>query len=90
MRMRLVPSCGLIDSTATLCAPVARSLDEAGLDLLTFYSFPKAMWQSLRTTNALENLNGEFRRRTTTQASFTTGTRRVRPVSTLTRRLRAL
>lgn len=56
----------------TLCAPVARSLEEAGLDLLTFYSFPKAMWKSLRTTNALENLNREFRRRTKTQASFTT------------------
>jgi putative transposase len=56
----------------TLCAPVARSLEEAGLDLLTFYSFPKAMWKSLRTTNPLENLNREFRRRTKTQASFTT------------------
>lgn len=56
----------------TLCAPVARSLEEAGLDLLTFYRFPKAMWKSLRTTNALENLNREFRRRTKTQASFTT------------------
>jgi putative transposase len=56
----------------TLCAPVARSLEEAGLDLLTFYSVPKAMWKSLRTTNPLENLNREFRRRTKTQASFST------------------
>jgi transposase-like protein len=56
----------------TLCAPVARSLAEAGRDLLTFYSFPKAMWKSLRTTNPLENLNREFRRRTKTQASFST------------------
>ena len=30
------------------------------------------MWKSLRTTNALENLNREFRRRTKTQASFGT------------------
>ena len=29
-------------------------------------------WKSLRTTNALENLNREFRRRTKTQASFGT------------------
>lgn len=58
----------------TLCAPVARSLEEAGLDLLTFYAFPKTMWKSLRTTNALENLNREFRRRTKTQASFSTET----------------
>ena len=56
----------------TLCPPVARSLEEAGLDLLTCYSFPKATWKSLRTTNALENLNREFRRRTKTQASFST------------------
>jgi putative transposase len=56
----------------TLCPPVARSLEEAGTDLLTFYSFPKAMWKSFRTTNALENLNREFRRRTKTQASFST------------------
>jgi transposase-like protein len=30
------------------------------------------MWKSLRTTNAVENLNREFRRRTNTQASFST------------------
>ena len=35
-------------------------------------AFPKAMWKSLRTTNALETLNREFRRRTKTQASFST------------------
>jgi putative transposase len=29
-------------------------------------------WKSLRTTNPLENLNREFRRRTKTQASFGT------------------
>ena len=56
----------------TLCPAVARSLEEAGLALLTFYKLPKAMWKSLRTTNALENLNREFRRRTKTQASFGT------------------
>jgi transposase-like protein len=51
---------------------VVRSLEEAGLELLTFYSYPKSMWKSLRTTNALENLNREFRRRTKTQGSFST------------------
>ena len=30
------------------------------------------MWKSLRTTNTVENLNREFRRRTKTQASFGT------------------
>jgi putative transposase len=55
-----------------LCPAVARSLEEAGLELLTFYEFPKSTWKSLRTTNAVENLNRELRRRTKTQASFST------------------
>lgn len=53
-----------------LCPPVARSLEEAGSHLMTFYEFPRPMWKALRTTNSLENLNREFRRRTKTQASF--------------------
>lgn len=55
-----------------LCPPVAKSLAEAGLELLTFYEFPKSMWKGLRTTNPVENLNREFRRRTKTQGSFST------------------
>jgi transposase-like protein len=51
---------------------VAKSLEEAGEQLLTFYAFPEAMWKALRTTNSIENLNREFRRRTKTQASFST------------------
>lgn len=57
---------------STLCQAVAESLKEAGLKLLTFYVFPEPMWKSLRSTNTLENLNREFRRRTKTQASFST------------------
>jgi transposase-like protein len=53
-----------------LCPAVARSIEETGAELLTFYEFPKTMWRALRTTNPLENLNREFRRRTKTQASF--------------------
>jgi len=57
---------------STLCPAVTTSLEEAGLELLTFYDFPKATWKSIRTTNTIENLNREFRRRTKTQASFGT------------------
>jgi transposase-like protein len=57
---------------STLCPAVATSLEEAGLELLTFYEFPKATWKSIRTTNTLENLNREFCRRTKTQASLGT------------------
>jgi putative transposase len=60
----------LLTKWTSLCPAVARSLEEAGEQLLTFYAFPKAMWRALRTTNTLENLNREFRRRTKTQASF--------------------
>jgi len=31
---------------------------------LTFFSFPEEEWRSLRTTNIIERLNKEFRRRT--------------------------
>jgi putative transposase len=51
---------------------VARSLEEAGMDLLTFMNFPKAQWRSLKTTNIVERLNLEFRRRTKTQGVFPT------------------
>lgn len=53
-----------------LSESVARSLEEAGQDLLTFYRYPKSQWKSLRTTNAVERLNQEFRRRIKTQGAF--------------------
>src|SRR5439155_665548 len=49
------------------CAPVVASLEEAGDELFTFLRFPVAQWKALRTTNALERINEEFRRRTKTQ-----------------------
>jgi len=52
------------------CAPVVESLLEAGEELLTHYRFPRAQWRALRTTNAIERLNGEFRRRIKTQGSL--------------------
>ena len=53
-----------------LSAEVVKSLEEAGEELLTFMQFPESQWRVLRTTNAIERLNGEFRRRTKTQGSF--------------------
>lgn len=55
-----------------LCPPVAKSLDEAGEDLLTFTKYPKSQWSVLRTSNHIERLNLELRRRTKTQGSFPT------------------
>ncbi len=54
------------------CPGVARSLAEGGDELLTFFRFPKAQWKTLRTTNAIERLNEEFRRRVKTQGSLPT------------------
>ncbi len=51
---------------------VVESLEEAGEDLLTFYRFPRSQWKSLRTTNAIERFNGEFRRRVKTQGALPT------------------
>jgi putative transposase len=52
------------------CPAVIECLEEAGEDLFTFLRFPKLQWKALRTTNALERINEEFRRRTKTQASL--------------------
>lgn len=52
------------------CPAVVECLEEAGDDLFTFLRFPPSQWKALRTTNALERINGEFRRRTKTQASL--------------------
>lgn len=52
------------------CKAVHRSFEEAGDDLFTFVDFPHSQWKALRTTNALERINEEFRRRTKTQASL--------------------
>jgi transposase-like protein len=52
------------------CKAVSASFEEAGDDLFTFTSFPSSQWKALRTTNALERINEEFRRRTKTQASL--------------------
>jgi transposase-like protein len=52
------------------CPAVVESLKEAGQELFTFLRFPRSQWKALRTTNALERINGEFRRRTKTQASL--------------------
>ena len=51
------------------CEAVVRSLEEAGDELLTFYAFPAAQWKCLRSTNAIERLHLEFRRRVKTQAA---------------------
>ncbi len=46
---------------------VADSLEEAGERLFTFTRLPPSQWRSVRTTNAIERLHEEFKRRIKTQ-----------------------
>jgi putative transposase len=46
---------------------VADSLEEAGDRLFTFTRLPPGQWRSVRTTNAIERLHEEFKRRIKTQ-----------------------
>jgi putative transposase len=46
---------------------VADSLEEAGDKLFTFTRLPPSQWKSARTTNAIERLHEEFKRRIKTQ-----------------------
>jgi transposase-like protein len=57
---------------AKRCPGTVRSLQEGGAELLTFFGFPRAQWKTLRTTNVIERLNEEFRRRVKTQGALPT------------------
>jgi len=54
------------------CPGAAKSLEEAGVELLTFFRYPQSQSKSWRTTNSIERLYLEFRRRVKTQGSFPT------------------
>jgi transposase-like protein len=45
------------------CPGVAASLEEAGDRLFAFLRLPQSQWKSARTTNAIERLHEEFKRR---------------------------
>ena len=49
------------------CRAVADSLEEAGDHLFTFTRLPPSQWRSARTTNAIERLHEECKRRIKTQ-----------------------
>jgi len=49
------------------CRAVADSLEEAGDRLFTFTRLPTSQWKSARTTNSIERLHEEFKRRIKTQ-----------------------
>jgi putative transposase len=58
---------GFIRKWRLKCKAVADSLEEAGDRLFTFTRLPPGQWKSARTTNAIERLHEEFKRRIKTQ-----------------------
>jgi transposase-like protein len=44
------------------------AIEAAGDKLFTFTRFPQSQWKSIRTSNAIERLHEEFKRRIKTQA----------------------
>jgi transposase-like protein len=52
---------------ARFAPAVADSLEEAVEQLFAFTQLPPSQWRSARTTNAIERLHEEFRRRIKTQ-----------------------
>jgi transposase-like protein len=52
------------------CRAVAVSLEEAGDTLFTFARLPNSQWKSIRTSNAIERLHEEFKRRIKTQTAL--------------------
>ena len=52
------------------CKAVADSLEEAGDRLFSFTRLPRSQWKSARTTNAIERLHEEFKRRIKTQTAL--------------------
>ncbi len=51
-------------------ADVAAMVDDATEDLLAFTAFPQAHWRKIWSTNPLERLNGEIKRRTNVVGIF--------------------
>ncbi len=67
--------CRFLKKWRLRCPAVIECLDEAGEALSTLLRFSSSQWKALRTTNALERINEEFRRRPKTQASLPGKTR---------------
>ena len=74
VRYGRAPPCNAAVSTSSATSsarhPRVTSLREGGNELLAFFGFPKAQWKTLRTTNTIERLHEEFRRRVKTQGSL--------------------
>jgi transposase-like protein len=62
---------------------LAAFMDEAEADVLACMSFPKEHWPKIHSTNGLERLNGEIKRRTEVVGIFPNEDAIVRPVGAI-------
>jgi putative transposase len=54
----------LVDQYGKSCGKAMQILEDGLEDALAFYSFPKAHWSKISSTNCIERINEEVRRRT--------------------------
>src|SRR5437773_1363574 len=54
------------------CSGVVTSLREGGEALVTFFRFPQDQWKTPRTTNTIDRVHEQLRRRVTTQCQLPT------------------
>lgn len=62
--------CGVANRLRARFPKLAELMEEAEHDVLAHMGFPKEHWQQLHSTNPLERLNGEIKRRTNVVAIF--------------------
>lgn len=72
-----------VDTLAATHPKVAKLLDLHGEEMLAVYALPQQHWKRMRTTNMVERLNEEFRRRTRVIRVFPNETSCIRMISSL-------
>jgi putative transposase len=60
----------VVDQLRRKLPKLAAFMDEAETDVLAYLSFPAGRWSKLHSTNGLERLNGEIKRRTEVVSIF--------------------
>ena len=62
--LRIVQWRQVADQLRAKLPKLAALLDEAEVDVLAFLNFPKEHWDKISSTNPIERVNGEIKRRT--------------------------